>query len=312
MISDPVPRNVVGKSPYGEGDEIGRLNMITAQSRARIMGRADQSRVYSLSVETFMGMPTWVQAGDPPFQIWMSHTPPGTVVDNSTNQPREVNEHIAYSGDCITMYTHCGTHIDTLNHWGYCGVIWNGYTDKEHLGSRHWTKNGADRMPPIIARGILLDVAATKDVAMLPDSYAITPDDIRETVEREEVSLHEGDVVLIRTGRMTVWPDPARYLPNAPGLNTNAAQWLVEGHGSMVLGADQATVECQPAADAPGHFMPVHCYLVAEQGVPMIEILWLEELARDKIYELAFCGAPIRLRGSTGSPMHPWAMPLRK
>jgi kynurenine formamidase len=167
-------------------------------------------------------------------------------------------------------------------------------------------------MPPIIARGILLDVAATKDVAMLPDSYAITPDDVRETVEREEVGLQEGDVVLVRTGRMTVWPDPTRYLPNAPGINTKAAQWLVEGNGSMVVGADQATVECQPATDAPGHFLPVHCYLVAEQGVPMIEILWLEELARDKIYEFAFCGAPIRLRVSTGSPIHPWAMPLRK
>src|SRR5436309_5205953 len=130
----------------------------------------------------------------------MSHNTPGTVVDNLPGQTREMNERIGYSGDCIAMYTHCGTHIDTLNHWGYGDEIWNHFNAKEHLGSRHWTKCGADRMPPIIARGVLLDVAATKGVPMLPDSYPISPDDLQATLDREGVSLQEGDVVLIRTG----------------------------------------------------------------------------------------------------------------
>ena len=46
-------------------------------------------------------------------------------------------------------------------------------------------------------------------------------------------------------------------------------------------------------------------------GVPMLEILWLEELARDRVDELAFFGAPVRFRGATGAPIHPWVMPLR-
>ena len=50
---------------------------------------------------------------------------------------------------------------------------------------------------------------------------------------------------------------------------------------------------------------------VAEQGVPIIEVLRLDELARDGVYEFAFFGAPLKLRGSTGSPLRPWAMPLR-
>jgi kynurenine formamidase len=209
------------------------------------------------------------------------------------------------------MYSHCGTHIDTLNHWGYAGEIWNHFTASEHLGSRHWTKCGADKWPPIIARGVLLDVASTKGVAMLPDSYPITPEDLQETVDRQRVRVEEGDVVLIRTGRMTVWDDPQRFLINGPGINVRAAQWLVEGHGAMIVGADQATVEYQPATDVPGHFLPVHLYLLAEMGVPMMEIAFLEELGRDRVYESAFFGAALRLRGATGSPMHPWAMPLR-
>jgi kynurenine formamidase len=71
-------------------------------------------------------------------------------------------------------------------------------------------------------------------------------------------------------------------------------------------------VEYQPATDVPGHNLPVHLYLLAEQGVPMMEVLWLEELARDRVYELAFFGAPVRFRGATGAPIHPWALPLRR
>lgn len=311
MALGPVPRNVVGTSPYGPDDEIGRLNMMTAASRKRILGRVDASRYYDLSVEYFMGMPTWIAAGDPHYQIWMSHTPTGNVIDNLSGQTRDTNERIGYSGDVFAMYSHCGTHIDTLNHWGYAGEIWNHFTARDHLGSRHWTKCGAEKMPPIIARGVLLDVAAMKGVTMLPESYPITPEDLEATVDRQRIGLEQGDVVAIRTGRMTVWDDPHRFLQNGPGINVKAAQWLVEEHGAMIVGADQATVEYMPSTDVPGHYLPVHLYLIAEMGVPMLEIMWLEELSRDRVYEFAFFGAPLRLRGSTGSPLHPWAMPLR-
>ena len=87
---------------------------------------------------------------------------------------------------------------------------------------------------------------------------------------------------------------------------------LVEGHGAMIVGADQATVEYQPATDVSGHYLPVHLYLLAEQGAPMMEIAFLEELARDQVYQFAFFGAPLRLRGATGSPIvqgfRPWLM----
>ena len=225
----PVPRNAVGTSPYGPADEIGRLNLITPDSRQRVLSRIDPAQIYDLSVDYFMGMPTWVAAGDPTYQIWMSHTPPGTVIDNLTGQTREINQQIGYSGDVFSMYSHCGTHIDTLNHWGYHGEIWNHFTASQHLGSRHWTKCGADKWPPIIARGVMLDVAATKGVAMLPDSYPITPEDLQATLDRQHVRLEEGDVVLIRTGRMTVWDEPQKFLMNGPGINV--ARRPVAGRG---------------------------------------------------------------------------------
>ncbi len=74
------------------------------------------------------------------------------------------------------MYSHVGTHICSLNHLGHDGRFWNGWTADEHLGSRAWRVGGV--YPPIIARGVLLDVAGAHGTDCLPDSYAITPDDL--------------------------------------------------------------------------------------------------------------------------------------
>ena len=87
----------------------------------------------------------------------MTHTPDGEKVDDIMNVGPAGNDLVSYSGDAISMYTHTGTHIDALNHFGYNGVIFNGFKVDEHLGSRGWRKAGADKHPPIIARGILLD-----------------------------------------------------------------------------------------------------------------------------------------------------------
>ena len=133
----------VSKSPYGPDDEIGRLNEITAESRKAVLSRLDASRVYDLSVDYFMGMPSWDFVGDPPYQIWMTHTPSGTIVDNPLNVSEAVNQYVSYSGDAISMYTHTGTHIDALNHFGLDGRIWNGFAADEHLGDRGWRRAGA-------------------------------------------------------------------------------------------------------------------------------------------------------------------------
>lgn len=55
----------------------------------------------------------------------------------------------------------------------------------------------------------------------------------------------------------------------------------------------------------------VHTYVFAERGVCLLELVWLEDLAKDKVYEFAFIAAPLKLRGATGSPIRPLALPLR-
>jgi len=106
---------VVGISPWGPNDEIGRLNLITPESQAAILTRMSSGKSYDLSVEYYVGMPSWQAAGDPHYRMWMTHTPHGTVIDDPLNLGQSMNEHVSYTGAAISMYTHMGTHIDALN-----------------------------------------------------------------------------------------------------------------------------------------------------------------------------------------------------
>lgn len=309
MSSAASAQNRVGESPWGAEDELGRLNLITPASRADIMSRVSAERVYDLSVDYFVGMPSWQAAGDPHYQIWMTHTPHGTEIDDPMGVGPEMNAHVGYTGSAISMYTHTGTHIDAFNHFGIGGQIYNGFRAEEHLGDRGWTKTGAETLPPIVARGVLVDVAAAKGIDMLPDGYRIRRADIEEALSRQETELRRGDVVLIRTGRMQVYEEAHLYMANPPGLGMEAAKFLVEEGGAMILGADNLSFEAFPS-EIDNNYVPLHTYLLAQMGVPIMELVFLEDLARDGVFEFAFVGGSLKLRGADAAPMRPTAFPL--
>lgn len=295
----------VPKSPHGSNDEIGVLNTLTAAQSLAVLQRVDSGKVYDLGVDYFVGMPGLADLGmgDPAYHMWMTHTPSGVKVENLT--PAGAPPDTALYDDAVLMSTHSGTHMDSLNHLGYGDKIFNGYEASRYLGNKGWTKAGADKIPPIITRGILIDVAAEKGVTVLPESYEITVEDLQRALSKQGTTLQQGDAVLIRTGRMTVWPDAKKFVPNEPGITRQSAAWLID-HGAILLGADNMGVEKFPMAPEG-----VHTYVFAERGVCLLELVWLEDLAKDKVYEFAFIAAPIKLRGATGSPTRPLALPLR-
>ena len=297
------------KSPWGENDQIGRLNLITDASRNAILSALDYSKSYNLSVDYFIGMPSWAGAGDPSYQIWMTHTPRGNVNDNLLSVPEDAKQLIGYSGDAISMYTHCGTHIDTLNHFGYGDKIWNEFDTGSDLGSRHWNVCGAEQFPYIAARAVLIDVAGYKGVDTLGDSYGISAEDLEQTLASQGSSLQPGDIALIRTGRMRVWPDRDKYLNDSPGLNLSGAEYLAE-KGVIIVGSDNIALEQTPSPEA-GNYFPVHTYLLCEMGMPIIEVLWLEELATDRVYEIGLLASAMPLRGATGAPLQPVAFKIK-
>ena len=82
----------VSKSPWGPDDEIGRLNWITPDTNRAILEHLDGTHLFDLNVEYFIGMPSWVAAGDPPYGIWMTHTPQGSINDNLSGVGAAVHE----------------------------------------------------------------------------------------------------------------------------------------------------------------------------------------------------------------------------
>ncbi|MEQ9569047.1 MAG: cyclase family protein, partial [Longimicrobiales bacterium] len=263
-------------------------------SRAAVLSRLAGGAAYDLSVDYFIGMPSWQAAGDPHYRMWMTHTPHGTVVDDPMGLGEEMNQRVSYTGAAVSMYTHMGTHIDALSHFGLNGRIWNGFSARQELGDRGWKVAHAGSIPPIIARGVLLDVAGAKGLDMLPAGYRITAADLRAASARQGVEVLEGDVVLVRTGRMRLYEDAAAFMDNPPGLGMEAARYLVEDRGAMIVGADNLSLEAFPS-EVPGDYVPLHTYLLAEQGAPILELVFLEELARDEVWEFAFFAGSLKL-----------------
>lgn len=95
-----------------------------------------------------------------------------------------------------------------------------------------------------------------------------------------------------------------------PSLGLAAARWLIEEARAMTLGADNLSLETFPVETAE-NWIPVHTYLLAERGVPFLEVVSVEELAKDRVYTFAFIAASLKLRGASGAPLRPLAFPLR-
>lgn len=303
------PARMVGTSPWGPADELGRLNLMTDESRAAILARVAGGTVHDLGVEYFIGMPGWFPAGDPRYAMWMTHTPRGTVADDPMSVGDEANALVSYTGTALSMYTHTGTHIDALNHFGLQGEIYNGFEADAHLGDRGWDRTGAETLPPIVARGVLIDVAAARGVDMLAPGTRIRGEDLQAALDAQGTALREGDVVLIRTGRMAVFEDADAFLDDAPGLDIDGARFLVE-RGAMVIGADNLSLEVFPSQFEP-NYIPVHTYLLAEHGVPIMEMVDTESLSDARTYEFAFIAAGPKLRGMDATVLRPIALPVQ-
>lgn len=213
------------------------------------------------------------------------------------------------SNEIIVTGGHVGTHVDALSHVSHDGLLHGGVDAAEAQTGGSFSALGAEHTPFLLTRGVLLDVAATKGVEVLPAGYGVTADDLRGSAERAGVEVAKGDVVLIRTGWASNFGDPGVYLGQSagvPGVAPDAAAWLAAAQ-VVATGADTTAYEqIQPGA---GHsVLPVHRILLVEAGIHIIEHLNLEAASEKGLTEFLFVMAPLRIVGGTGSPIRPVAV----
>lgn len=221
-------------------------------------------------------------------------------------RPEESGPRTSASG-VIICGEHTGTHIDAISHQADALMLYDDVPISGVQSSKGFTRHGAEEIPPILAPGVLLDVAASKGVKVLEPGYVVSADDLEECRERQGVSVEPGSVVLVRTGCGQFWDDSERYLAGA-GMDASASYWVAE-KGVVAVGADNM------AWDVPGYrdpelgcLLPGHLILLARRGIYIIENLVLEELAAEKFYGFRFVCAPLKFVGATGSPVRPIAI----
>lgn len=191
--------------------------------------------------------------------------------------------------------------MDALGHFSCGGHFFGGAPVKQ---SYHGLESHAiSDVPPIVRRGVLLDIAKLIGVPALEPEFTITTDHLERACERGAIKIERGDVVLLRTGWAQYFREPVRfYNGTSPGPEIEGARWLSE-KGAYAVGSDTLTFE-----RVPNPAMPVHIHLLVEKGIHIIEVLQLEELARENVPDFLFTAAPLRIEGGTGAPIRPIAI----
>ena len=264
-------------------------------------GPAGRTRVFDLEQPRTSGMPihpAHQQAGYS-YLLHRRH--------EDDYRPEETGPRTGASG-LIVCGEHTGTHIDALCHQSDALVLYGGVPVNGRVQTPRGFRSGAiEEVRPIVAPGVLLDVAAKEGVEGLEPGRVITDRDLRECCERQGVTVETGDVALVRIGNARFWSQPEVYLA-AAGMAASASYWLAD-RGVVAVGADNMAWDVPGLVDRDlGCLLPGHLILLARRGVYIIENLALDELAASGHSRFDFFCAPLKLVGATGSPVRPVAL----
>ncbi len=279
---------------WGPDDELGALNLATPARVVKAAGLVKKGRVYSLAADLR-------EAGSPRLDFRSANQHFVRVFGGPTRDVALVAD------DTLVLGCHgTTTHMDALCHyWTGENKLYNGYSGDlvEGRGAR---KLGMQNFKGLVTRGVLLDLAAAKGVPYLEGGYVITPQDLDECCKRQKTQAQPGDVVLLRTGwPRTYFESPEKYNRTQPGIGEPAGLWLVQ-RDLCALGCDNSAIGARTEQPLPGR--NVHALFLQDAGCYLIEMMDLEEISRDKVYEFCFMLSPLRVFGGTGSAVNPLAI----
>lgn len=273
------------------------------------LARPTKGKMYDLDSGRFPGMPLW--AGHPPFQVITYRTPKGIRIqgDQGWLGPDVNQANIGLLSEMIIATSHSGTHVDALahittgddDHWN------GGVSANDALGDFGPTGSDASTMKPLIGRGVLVDVAGHLGVDRLVKGHPISLKEFTGALDAENVRLAEGDIVLVRTGQMSVWPDKEKMAETAGAGITKPIADMCADAGAVAVGTDTEACEVMPSI-VDGNPHPVHERLLIEGGIHIIENVNLEDLARHREHTFLFIALPIKITGATGAMVRPIAV----
>ena len=294
---------------WGDDDQLGTLNLITPEVVVAAADLVRYGRTIPLAV---LLEEDGVQAG---FVPGRDNPVRGMHAVNEGMDPDGDPDSFHTSDDHVTMGLQAGTHWDGLGHVSYSGRMYNGY-EASTITDAGASRCGIEHLRSVCTRGVLLDVARAKGVDVLDCPHAITADDLDEAAAMGGVEVRSGDIVLVRTGRMSIYHrdgglayclGPAGDGSNA-GLSLSTVPWL-HAHDVAAVANDTLAFEVYPSE---ADMLAVHLLHLVDMGLTQGQNWDLEALsadcAADGVYEFFLAATPEPFVGAVGSPVAPVAI----
>jgi kynurenine formamidase len=291
-------------SRYGADDQIGSLNEITpahivAAARLVRQGKVfDLGRILDSNVPRFPGR-FWQQTLVANAHLSNPRRPEGTDGGWGKNQ-------VNWLIELATGTFQIGTQLDGLNHLQIGDRFYNGWRTRDIVEDWGTSKLGIETVPPIITRGVLVDVARHRGVARMDAGDLIGVGELEDILRSQATPVGPGDAVLFHTGWGALWDDHAAFNAGEPGIGMAVADWLVERRVALT-GADTWSYGAVPSEDPERPFL-VPQTLNVKHGLFIMENLATEVIAGTGVHEFLFCLTHHKTRGSTGAVIAPAAV----
>jgi kynurenine formamidase len=269
-------------SKYGAEDELGAANLLSPEKVMAAAQLITAGKTYRLGVPVGRDTPAF-----PPRSLAVTVLQPGQAHGATFGANR-----MSYNDDMFNGWLGIGTQIDGLGHLGIDGVYYNGNKAQDFAQTTGLEKLGIEQIPPIVTRGILIDMAKHKGVEMMLEGEIISADDIRAAMEQQGVEAKEGDVIIFHTGWLAMLDqDPTRYGAGEPGIDAAAAEYLASLN-PVAVGMDDWGIEAVPFAG--DRVWEGHQVLLAKNGIYILETLDTRALIADGVQEFMFVlGQPL-------------------
>ena len=287
-------------SKWGADDEIGAANLITPDSVLAASKLVTTGKTYNLGIIVDSKTPAF-----PPRSMSVTILQPNQVSTTGLGPTKTT-----YNDDIFMGWLGIGPQIDGLGHIGIDHVYYNGHKDSDFAKADGLRKLGLEKLPPLVSRGVLLDMAGYFGVDLVQEGTPYTREDIIGAAEKQGVEIRKGDTVLFHSGWLNLIdgpaPDPKRYGSTEPGLGKTGAEYLVSLE-VMAVGADTWGLEAVPFEPGVGVF-EIHQILIPRQGIFILENMDTRELVRDQAWEFMFVLGVSRLRGAVQMIINPTAI----
>ena len=284
-------------SRWGADDEIGNANLITPESVLKAAELIKTGKVYALGITVGADTPAF-----PPRALSL------TVVQPNQQESARPFGSVTYNDDIFSGWLGIGPQLDGLGHLGVDGEYYNCNQAKEFSNITGLTKLGIEKVPPIVARGIVLDMAGHFEADYLEAGRHFSVEDVKAVEERQGTPVREGDVVLFHTGwtQAKLASDPQAWAAGGPGISEGVAQYLARS-GVVAAGADTWALDVLPSQHPERPFQG-HVTLLKENGIYILETMNTGPLVRDQAFEFLFVLGQAKVRGAVQMIINPVAI----